>query len=70
MELMMEAANISETSVNFHQATKRNNPEDSHLYSCHREKLKCHHCHKHHLDEVNKMALTKKKKVTPTMRYR
>jgi hypothetical protein len=29
--LMMEAANTSETSVNFYQATRRNNPEDSHL---------------------------------------
>jgi hypothetical protein len=30
--LMMEAANISETSVNFYQTIKRNNPEDSHLH--------------------------------------
>jgi hypothetical protein len=29
--LMMEAASISETSVNFYQTTRRNNPEDSHL---------------------------------------
>jgi hypothetical protein len=29
--LMMEAANISETSVNFYQNTRHNNPEDSHL---------------------------------------
>jgi hypothetical protein len=28
---MMEAANISGTSVNFHQTTRRNNLEDSHL---------------------------------------
>jgi hypothetical protein len=27
--LMMEAANTSETSVNFHQTTRRNNPEDA-----------------------------------------
>jgi hypothetical protein len=26
--LMMEAAGISETSVNFYQTTRRNNPED------------------------------------------
>jgi hypothetical protein len=30
--LMMEAACTSETSVNFYQATPRNNPVDSHLY--------------------------------------
>jgi hypothetical protein len=29
--LMMEAARTSEMSVNFYQATRRNNPEDSHL---------------------------------------
>jgi hypothetical protein len=29
--LMMEAASTSETSVNFYQITRRNNPEDSHL---------------------------------------
>jgi hypothetical protein len=28
---MMEAARTSETSVNFYQTTRRNNPEDSHL---------------------------------------
>jgi hypothetical protein len=28
---MMEAANISETSVNFYQTARRNNLEDSHL---------------------------------------
>jgi hypothetical protein len=27
---MMEAANISETSVNSYQSTRRNNPEDNH----------------------------------------
>jgi hypothetical protein len=29
--LMMEAVGTSETSVNFYQITRRNNPEDSHL---------------------------------------
>jgi hypothetical protein len=29
--LMMEAAFTAETSVNFYQTTRRNNPEDSHL---------------------------------------
>jgi hypothetical protein len=29
--LMVEAASTSETSVNFYQTTRRNNPEDSHL---------------------------------------
>jgi hypothetical protein len=28
---MMEAASTSETSTNFYQTTRRNNPEDSHL---------------------------------------
>jgi hypothetical protein len=32
----------SETSVNIHQATRRNNPEDSHLHSHCRENLKSH----------------------------
>jgi hypothetical protein len=31
--LMMEAANTSETSVNFYHTTQRNNPEGSHLHS-------------------------------------
>jgi hypothetical protein len=30
--LMMESASTSETSVNFYQTTRRNNPEDSHLH--------------------------------------
>jgi hypothetical protein len=30
--LMMEAVSTSETSVNFCETTRRNNPEDSHLY--------------------------------------
>jgi hypothetical protein len=29
---MMETASISETSVNFYRTTRRNNPEESHLY--------------------------------------
>jgi hypothetical protein len=29
--MMMEAASTSETSVNFDQTARRNNPEDSHL---------------------------------------
>jgi hypothetical protein len=32
---MMEAASTSETSVNFYQTTRRNNPEDSHLQTRH-----------------------------------
>jgi hypothetical protein len=31
--LMTEAASTCETSVNFYQTTRRNNPEDSHLHS-------------------------------------
>jgi hypothetical protein len=30
--LMMEAANTSQTSENFYETTRRNNPEDSHLH--------------------------------------
>jgi hypothetical protein len=30
--LMMEAVSTSETSVNFHQTTRRNIPQDSHLH--------------------------------------
>jgi hypothetical protein len=37
---MMEAANTSETLVNFYQATRLYNPEDSHLLTRRREKLK------------------------------
>jgi hypothetical protein len=40
--LMMEAANTSETSVNFYQTTGSNNPEDSHLHTRRRENLKSH----------------------------
>jgi hypothetical protein len=29
---MMEAANTSETSVNFYQTTQHSNPEDNHLH--------------------------------------
>jgi hypothetical protein len=32
--LMMEAASISEKSVNFYQTTLRYNPKDSHLNIC------------------------------------
>jgi hypothetical protein len=40
--LMMEAASTSETSVNFYQTTRRNNPEGSHLHTRRRENLKSH----------------------------
>jgi hypothetical protein len=30
--VMTEAASTCETSVNFYQTTRRNNPEDSHLH--------------------------------------
>jgi hypothetical protein len=36
----MEALSISETSVNFYQTTRRNNPEDSHLHTSRRKNLK------------------------------
>jgi hypothetical protein len=38
--LMMAAASISETSVNFYQTTQRYNPEDSHLHTRRREDWK------------------------------
>jgi hypothetical protein len=37
-----EAAGSSETLVNSHQSTWRNNPEDSHLHTRRRENLKSH----------------------------
>jgi hypothetical protein len=36
----MEAVSTSETSVNFYETTRRNIPEDSHLYTRRRENLK------------------------------
>jgi hypothetical protein len=41
--LMMEAASISESLVNFYQTTLFNNPEDSNLYTRRRENLKSHY---------------------------
>jgi hypothetical protein len=38
--LMMEAACTFETSVNFYQTTRRNNPEDRHLHTRRRENFK------------------------------
>jgi Na+/phosphate symporter len=38
--LMTEAVSASETSVNFHQSTRRYNPEDSHLHTRRRNNLK------------------------------
>jgi hypothetical protein len=38
--LMMEAVSPSETTVNFYQTTRRNNPEDSYLHTPRRENLK------------------------------
>jgi hypothetical protein len=35
-------ASTSETPENFYQTTRRNNPEDSHLHTRHRENLKSH----------------------------
>jgi hypothetical protein len=39
IDVIMEAANTSETSVNFYQTTPPYNPEDSHLYTSRRENL-------------------------------
>jgi hypothetical protein len=38
--MIMEAANISETSGNFYHITRPNNPEDSHLHNLCCEHLK------------------------------
>jgi hypothetical protein len=41
---MMAAARTSETSVNYYQTTRCNDPEDSHLHThCH-ENVKSHLC--------------------------
>jgi hypothetical protein len=40
--LMMKAASTYETSVNFYQTTRRNNPEDSHFHTRRHENLKSH----------------------------
>jgi hypothetical protein len=40
---LIEAERISEMSVNFYQTTRHNIPEDSHLHTHRREKLKSHH---------------------------
>jgi hypothetical protein len=40
--MMMETVSTSETSVNFYQTTRRNIPEESHLYIRCRENLKTH----------------------------
>jgi hypothetical protein len=40
--LMMEAASISETSVNFYYTTLHNNPGDNHLYIFLCENLNSH----------------------------
>jgi hypothetical protein len=39
---MIEAESTSETSVNFYQTTRRNNPDNSHLHTRRRENLKSH----------------------------
>jgi hypothetical protein len=36
---MMEAVSTSETPADFYQTTRRNNPEESHLHTRHRENL-------------------------------
>jgi hypothetical protein len=41
--LMMEAVSLSETSLNFYRAARRNIPEDSNLHIRRRENLKSRH---------------------------
>jgi hypothetical protein len=38
--LVVDAVRFSETSVNFYQTTRRNNPKDNHLHTRRRENLK------------------------------
>jgi hypothetical protein len=52
--LMMEAVSTSETSVNFYQTTRHNNPEVSHLHARCRENLKSH------LSPKSRLVLIKK----------
>jgi hypothetical protein len=40
--MKMEAVSTSETSVNFYQAARGNNPKDSHIHTRRRENLKSH----------------------------
>jgi hypothetical protein len=40
---LTESTSISETSVNFYQTTRRNNPEDRNFHNRRREKLKSHY---------------------------
>jgi hypothetical protein len=45
--MIMETPSTSETSVNFYQTTRRNNPENSHIHTRRRENFKSHnvqHC--------------------------
>jgi hypothetical protein len=42
VDLMMEAASMFETRVNFYHTLRRNIAEDSHLHTCRRENLKSH----------------------------
>jgi hypothetical protein len=57
--LMIEAVSTSETSVNFYQTTRRDNPEDSHLHACSSENLKSHY-----LTFVLKLEINKGKRET------
>jgi hypothetical protein len=50
---MIAAASTSETTVNLYQTTRRNNPEDSHLDTHRREKLKSHKIVGSHFNSAN-----------------
>jgi hypothetical protein len=56
---MMEAASTSETSANFYQTTRRNNPHDSHLHTRRRENLKSRLkiCHDRFLSQLLEIQL-------------
>jgi hypothetical protein len=63
--LMMEAASTSETSVNFYQATRHNNKEDSHLQTRHRENLKSDNEIVYYINIMIKYSRFQKKKQLP-----
>jgi hypothetical protein len=46
LRAMMKAARTSETSINFYQTARHNNPEDGHLLTRRLENLKYHYLEK------------------------
>jgi hypothetical protein len=48
LALMVEAASTSETSVSFYETTRRNIPEDGHLYTRRHENVKSQYTRSEH----------------------